>query len=94
MTRVPDIHLPPFERLLAQLVATPSVSSPQSDWDQSNTPVVQILADWFEQIGFSCEILSVPEHPGKVNLLATLGSGQGGLVIFPAKSPWQTLLTW
>src|SRR5690606_37503066 len=32
-------------------------------------------------LGFSCEVLPLPEAPHKANLIATLGSGPGGLVL-------------
>ncbi len=81
ITCVPGVLLPEFEQLLAQLVAIPSISSPDSTWDQSNQQVVQCLADWFDQLGFTTEIINVENHPGKVNLIATLGHGDGGLVL-------------
>ena len=71
--------LPSLQDQLAALIATPSVSCTQPHWDQSNRPVIELLAAWLGDLGFACEIQDVA--PGKANLLATLGSGPGGLVL-------------
>ena len=81
LPRVPAVHLASFETLLSQLVAIPSVSSPQADWDQSNVAVVELLASWFEQLGFSTDIMAASPSGDKANLIATLGQGDGGLVL-------------
>ncbi|NND69207.1 MAG: M20/M25/M40 family metallo-hydrolase, partial [Halioglobus sp.] len=64
---------------LGQLVGTPSVSSTDSSWDQGNRAVVDLLAGWVEDLGFTAEVQEV--GPDKANLIATLGSGPGGLVL-------------
>ncbi|WP_317933316.1 acetylornithine deacetylase [Halioxenophilus sp. WMMB6] len=66
---------------LSSLVAIPSISSALPHLDCSNRAVVEQLAEWLTQLGFTCELLPVAEQPGKVNLLATLGRGPGGLVL-------------
>ena len=66
---------------LQQLVATPSVSSTDSSWDQGNRGVIDLLADWLATMGFSTEIMDVTPDGRKANLIATLGSGPGGLVL-------------
>lgn len=66
---------------LSQLVARPSVSSTSASLDMSNQGVIELLANWFSDLGFATEVLPVPERPGKANLIATLGSGPGGLVL-------------
>ncbi|MBD9483019.1 acetylornithine deacetylase [Pseudomonas sp. PDM14] len=71
--------LPSLKDQFAALIATPSVSCTQPHWDQSNRPVIDLLASWLTDLGFSCEIQTV--EPGKANLLATYGSGPGGLVL-------------
>lgn len=78
---IPPVTLPKFEKLLSQLVATPSISSPSIDWDQGNLPVIRVLADWFEGLGFKVEIEPIPGLVNKANLIATLGSGPNGLVL-------------
>ncbi len=72
--------LPRYKDFLRQLVAEPSVSCAVPSWDMSNQRVIEHLANWLEGLGFSCEIIPIPNHPGKFNLLATLGKGDGGLV--------------
>jgi len=74
-------HLPNFSDSLKQLIASPSISSTQPSWDQGNNDVIQLLATWFEQIGFEITIQNVPETRNKFNLLAKLGSGTGGLLL-------------
>lgn len=64
-----------------ELIATPSISSFDARFDQSNRPVVELLAGWLEGLGFSIELLPVSSQPDKLNLLACLGSGPGGLVL-------------
>ena len=72
---------PDVRTMLAQLVAIRSISSASPEWDHSNESVVRLLAEWLEPLGFRNEILPVPGMPGKYNLVATLGSGPGGLVL-------------
>jgi len=44
--------------------------------------VIHLLAQWCEDLGFSVEIFPLAEQPhAKANLIATLGSGPGGLVL-------------
>lgn len=66
---------------LANLIACPSVSSSLVQLDQSNMGVIELLAGWLEPMGFKCEVLPVKAKLGKANLLATLGEGDGGLVL-------------
>ena len=74
-------HLPGIREMLTRLISQPSISSASAEWDHSNEPVVRTLAEWLEPMGFKVEILEVPGLPGKYNLIATLGSGPGGLVL-------------
>ena len=73
------MSLPSLQDQFAALIATPSVSCTQPHWDQSNRAVIDLLASWLAELGFACEIQEVA--PGKANLLATLGSGPGGVVL-------------
>lgn len=73
--------LPGFTEQLRQLISLPSVSSCSPQFDQSNLAVIERLASWFETLGFNCQIQTVDEANGKANLVATLGSGPGGLVL-------------
>ncbi|MBK5963896.1 acetylornithine deacetylase [Thiocystis minor] len=72
---------PPLLRMLQELIGTLSVSSVTPAFDHSNRPLVDLLAGWLESAGFRVEILAIPGHPDKFNLLGTLGSGPGGLVL-------------
>jgi acetylornithine deacetylase len=74
-------QLPSCQQMIAGLVALPSISSLDARHDQSNRPVAEKLAEWLEALGFHCELLPLPGHASKVNLLATLGQGPGGLVL-------------
>jgi acetylornithine deacetylase len=74
-------NLPNFTDSLTQLIASASISSSQPSWDQGNLNVIQLLATWFEQLGFSIDIQAVPGTRNKYNLLAKLGSGEGGLLL-------------
>lgn len=69
ITAAPDLH-----EMLAGLIATPSVSSVQPVLDQSNRPVLDLLADWLTSAGFQVELLPIAGHPDKANLVATLGA--------------------
>ena len=71
--------LPSLREQFAALIAAPSVSCTQPNWDQSNAPVIELLAAWLGDLGFTCETQQIA--PGKFNLLASYGSGPGGLVL-------------
>lgn len=73
--------LPAFESALSQLIASPSISSTHESWDQGNLDVINLLAAWFETLGFEITIEQVPNTRNKYNLLAKLGSGEGGLLL-------------
>ncbi|MCB1671968.1 MAG: acetylornithine deacetylase [Gammaproteobacteria bacterium] len=76
-------EIPDFISNLNQLVGHASVSSANPALDMSNRPVIDYLAECFEQLGFRCEILECPSDTEnrKFNLIATRGSGNGGLVL-------------
>lgn len=71
--------LPSLKEQFAALIAAPSVSCTQPSLDQSNRAVIDLLAGWLGDLGFACDIQQVT--PGKFNLLASYGSGPGGLVL-------------
>ena len=73
--------LPDFTEQLRQLVATPSVSATDPRLDMGNRAVVELLAGWLEDMGFAVELQPLPYHRDKLNLIATMGSGPGGLVL-------------
>ena len=74
--------LPSHVDILRTLVGTPSVSSPDPGFDQSNRGVVDHLAEFCEQLGFRVEVTPLVNAPHKANLIATLGPADqpGGLV--------------
>ncbi len=74
-------HLPDFKTSLQALISSPSISSTQVEWDQGNKDVIDLLAGWFSTLGFKITILPVPETRNKFNMLAQLGSGEGGLLL-------------
>lgn len=75
--------LPDLFTNLDRLISLPSISSANLDLDMSNGSVIDYLATCFEDLGFQCEVISCISHSGnpKANLVATLGSGPGGLVL-------------
>jgi acetylornithine deacetylase len=73
------MSLPSMKDQFAALIAVPSVSCTQPCLDLSNRPVIDLLAGWLGDLGFACDIQQV--EPGKFNLLASYGSGPGGLVL-------------
>lgn len=70
-----------FEQL-NKVVSLPSVSSANPSIDTSNKAVIDHLAEQFESLGFKSELIPIPgSETTKFNLIATLGSGPGGLVL-------------
>ena len=70
--------IPSLSEQFAALIAAPSVSCTQPSLDQSNRDVIALLESWLGALGFQCDVQEI--QPGKFNLLATRGSGPGGLV--------------
>lgn len=73
--------IPPFIELYRQLIALPSISATDSALDQSNESLINLLAGWFRDLGFSVEVQPVPGTRHKFNLLARSGEGAGGLLL-------------
>ncbi len=67
--------------MLATLIGEPSVSCTSPALDQSNLGVINQLANWLDELGFATEVMPLPDKPGKANLIARLGGGEGGLVL-------------
>jgi len=78
-----SIRIPDFIPNLNELVSRASISSADPALDLSNRPVIDYLAGCFEDLGFRCEILECPSDTDnrKYNLIATRGTGTGGLVL-------------
>ncbi|PLR33677.1 acetylornithine deacetylase [Chimaeribacter californicus] len=75
------MKLPPFIELYRALIAMPSISATDSALDQSNEGLITLLAGWFRDLGFKVEIQPVPDTRNKFNMLASIGSGSGGLLL-------------
>jgi len=66
--------------MLQRLIAANSISSVNANIDQGNREVIELLAHWLSDLGFATEVMPLSD-PRKANLIATLGSGPGGLVL-------------
>ncbi|MES9825371.1 MAG: acetylornithine deacetylase [Candidatus Thiodiazotropha endolucinida] len=66
---------------LSRLINAASVSSVNPTWDMSNREVIEHLESWFDALGFRTEVLTIPGHPDKFNLIASAGQGNEGLVL-------------
>lgn len=75
-----NVDLKRYQDHLQQLVALPSVSCAMPEWDMSNQKVIDYLANCFADLGFKTQVMPLAQA-GKANLVATLGSGDGGLVL-------------
>lgn len=73
--------VPPLLTMMDELLKEISVSSTSAQWDTGNRHVIDKLAGWLSTLGFSCEILPINGKPNKANLIATLGTGPGGLIL-------------
>jgi acetylornithine deacetylase len=70
--------------MMRALIGTPSVSSTNNTHDQSNLPIIHLLADWLESHGFNVTIQPLIGQAGKANLVATIGpahKGADGLIL-------------
>ena len=68
-------------QLLNELVSLPSVSSTNAALDQGNRAVIDLLAERLRALGFAIEIQTLNSAGSKANLIASRGSGPGGLVL-------------
>lgn len=69
---------------IAALVKEPSVSAVSPALDMSNRSVAELYGTWLNDAGFTVELMPVPSHHGgedKLNVIGTLGRGEGGLVL-------------
>jgi acetylornithine deacetylase len=73
--------LPTLTKMMTQLVACPSISSVNPEFDMSNEGVINQLAQWAESAGFSASVVPVITKPGHFNMVASMGQGPGGLVL-------------
>jgi acetylornithine deacetylase len=73
------MQLPSFLEVYKGLITTDSISSTDPSWDHGNEKVIEKMAQWFKDVGFSVEVVEV--EPGKHNMVAKMGSGEGGLLL-------------
>ncbi|WP_026376923.1 acetylornithine deacetylase [Aestuariibacter salexigens] len=75
------MRIPDFIERYRQIISVPSISAFDQKIDLSNRPMLDLLATWFADAGFDITIQPVPSAQGKYNMLARLGSGEGGLLL-------------
>ena len=75
------IKLPAMSEMFSQLIAAPSVSSVNSEFDMGNKLVIDLLAGWLSDLGFEIELQEISDQPLKYNLIAKLGAGDDGLIL-------------
>ncbi|WCE29507.1 acetylornithine deacetylase [Vibrio sp. SCSIO 43137] len=73
------MKIPNFVDVYKELISTSSISSTDASWDEGNSEVIHLLANWLKDLGFSVDVEQVAQ--GKCNLLAKKGSGEGGLLL-------------
>jgi len=73
--------LPSIKQQMSTLIALPSISSTLPEYDLSNEAVIHQLATWCESVGFKVDIQCVNKERKKYNLLASMGTGPGGLIL-------------
>jgi acetylornithine deacetylase len=76
-----QVSPPKLLDMIGRLIEIPSVSSVNPAEDLGNRRVVEVLAEWLGGLGLATEIQAIPSDPNKANLIATLGQGEGGLVL-------------
>ncbi|MGS2718968.1 acetylornithine deacetylase [Paraglaciecola aestuariivivens] len=70
-----------FLEAYGSIIKSPSISAFDPKVDQSNQPLIELLSNWFSDFGFEITIQAVPDSRNKFNLLAKIGSGEGGLLL-------------
>lgn len=70
-----------FIELYESIIKNPSISAFDQEIDQSNKPLIELLSSWFSEFGFEITIQLVPNTRNKFNMLAKIGSGEGGLLL-------------
>ncbi len=63
------------------LIETPTISAFNDKIDQSNEKLIHWLSNTFSEFGFDISIQKVPNTRHKFNMLAKIGSGEGGLLL-------------
>ncbi|TRY31372.1 acetylornithine deacetylase [Aliiglaciecola sp. M165] len=70
-----------FLDIYEKIISIPSISAMEERIDQSNKQIIDYLSNLFADIGFRISIQKVPNARNKYNLLAQVGSGEGGLLL-------------
>ena len=58
--------LPSFISMYQQLIAAPSISAIEDNLCMSNKNVIELLANWCEILGFTCEIIELKGGKGAI----------------------------
>ncbi len=69
-----------WREMMHGLISAPSMSSVSPQFDTGNREVSERLANWLRDLGFEVRLQAV-EGDEKFNVIATLGRGEGGLVL-------------
>ena len=70
-----------FKSILKQLIGARSISCTNAALDQSNSEVIYYLAEILQTLGFKIDIQTVDKTNDKLNLIASIGKGDRGLVL-------------
>ncbi|MGJ8681237.1 acetylornithine deacetylase [Paraglaciecola sp.] len=70
-----------FIDLYKSIIKIPSISASEDKFDQTNKPLIDLLSGLFSECGFEITIQKVPRTRNKYNMLAKIGSGEGGLLL-------------
>ncbi|GAA0858774.1 acetylornithine deacetylase [Aliiglaciecola litoralis] len=70
-----------FLEAYEKIISIPTISALDESMDMSNEPLIGWLGNAFADLGFSISIHKVPHARNKYNLLAQIGSGEGGLLL-------------
>lgn len=76
-------HLPDLFTMYDKLIASPSVSSVNPEFDMGNRVVIDQLETWLNDVGFTTRRQAVDEGKDKWNLIAVLGDAENaeGLIL-------------
>lgn len=73
--------IPSFLKMYHELIATPSISATNASLDHSNQFILEKIRDWCDALGLKTTLIPIPHCRNKFNLLASTGSGPGGLLL-------------
>ncbi|QCI20794.1 acetylornithine deacetylase [Buchnera aphidicola (Hyperomyzus lactucae)] len=72
--------IPSFIEIYRSLIKIPTISSDNILLDKSNKNFIDLLSNYFADLNFSIQTKQII-HTDKYNMLARIGSGQGGLLL-------------